>query len=58
MGLKAHLLDNTLKPNMTEEAKVNLLKLAIKHNPPGVRVVVRNLKPIWRTTLVSRILID
>ena len=29
---------------MTKEAKVDLLKLAIKHNPPGVRVVGRNLK--------------
>ena len=44
MGPKAYPPDNTLKPNMTEEAKVDLLKLAIKHNPPSIRLVVRNPK--------------
>ena len=44
MGPKAQPADNTLKLNITKEAKVDLLKLAIKHNPPGIRVVARNLK--------------
>ena len=44
MGPKAQHADNTLKPNIIEEAKVDLLKLAIKRNPPSVRVVARNLK--------------
>ena len=32
------------KPNMTEEAKVDLLRTATKHNLPGVRVVAENLE--------------
>ena len=47
MDSKAQHADATIKPNMTEEAKVDLLKTAIKHNPPGVRVVARNFKAHW-----------
>ena len=35
------------KPNTTKETTVDRLNTATKHNPPGVRVVTRNLKAQW-----------